>query len=212
MKTSRTQVKRNPQRGSYDSQEIYAILDAARICHLAFVADQQPYAIPTIHTRIGNTLYVHGAPASRMLKTLAGMVPVCLTATLVDGLVFAKSAFHHSMNYRSVVVLGNASTVDALDEKRAALRSFVEDIAPGRYDDCRQANDKEVQSTTVLRIPIEEASAKCRTGGPIDDPADMKLDHWSGVLPLQTAFGPAIPVMDGIPIPDYLRPLLPNSQ
>ncbi len=211
MKTARTQIRRIPKRANYDRDPVYDILDAARICHLGFVVDQQPYVIPTIHTRIGDTLYLHGAPASRMLKVLAQGVPICVTVSHVDGLVLAKSAFHHSMNYRSVIVLGNAALVEDLSEKADALRGFVEDIAPGRYSDCRHPNSKELKSTSVLRVLIEEASAKVRTGGPVDDAEDLQLDHWSGVLPLRPQFGSAIASSDEIAMPDYLRSLVPND-
>ncbi len=212
MKTVRTQVRRIPKRASYDRAQVYAILDAARICHLGFVVDQQPYVIPTIHTRIGDTLYIHGAPASRMLKVLAQGVPICVTVSHVDGLVLAKSAFHHSMNYRSVMVLGKAALVEDLEQKAAALRGFVEDIAPGRYSDCRPPNRKELKSTSVLRVPIEEASAKVRTGGPVDDAEDLGLGYWSGVLPLRPQFDDAIASSDGIAMPDYLQSLAPNNE
>ena len=192
--TERTQVKRLPKRGAYDRETVFKILDEAFVCHVGFVVDGQPYVIPTNFGRAGDTLYLHGSAASRMLRTLSEGIPVCVTVTLVDGLVLARSAFHHSANYRSVVVLGTARLVSDPAEKMEALRLFTEHIMKGRWDDIRQPTEQELKGTTVLAVPLEEVSAKVRTGGPIDDEEDYALPMWAGVLPL--------PVNPGAPIPD----------
>jgi hypothetical protein len=190
MKTRRTTLKRLPARGAHDVLTIHAILDEALICHLGFSVDEQPYVIPTIHARRGDTLYLHGAVANRMLGVLAGGAPCCLTATLLDGLVLARSAFHHSMNYRSVVVLGRAAEVTDPVEKTAAFEAFVEKVMRGRADACRPPNETEIRTTKVLRLPLDEASAKLRTGPPIDDEADHALPWWAGVVPLRLVADP----------------------
>jgi nitroimidazol reductase NimA-like FMN-containing flavoprotein (pyridoxamine 5'-phosphate oxidase superfamily) len=196
--TSRTTLKRLPARGRFDRATVNAILDEALNCHVGFVSDGQPFVIPTIHARVEDRLYVHGSAASRMLKTLEGAVPVCLTATLLDGLVLARSAFHHSMNYRSVVVLGEAEAVRDEKEKWDALEAIVEHVAPGRWAEVREPSAKEMAATLVLRLPIEEASAKVRTGGPIDDEEDYALECWAGVLPMR--------LTPGVPLPDARLP------
>lgn len=206
--TERTQVKRLPKRGRYDSETVYQILDSGFVCHVGFNVDDQPYVIPTNYGRSGDTLYLHGSVASRMLKTLSTGVPVCVTVTHVDGLVLARSAFHHSVNYRSVVVLGTARVVDDSGEKREALRIFTEHVMKGRWDDVRQPTDQELKVTTVLALPLEEVSAKVRTGGPVDDDADYALPVWAGVLPLETVA--RSPEPDALrkndpPLPGYLR-------
>ena len=206
--TERTQVKRLPKRGSYDRETVYKILDEAFVCHVGFVVDGQPYVIPTNFGRAGDTLYLHGSAASRMLRSLSEGIPVCVTVTLVDGLVLARSAFHHSANYRSVVVLGTARLVSDPAEKMEALRLFTEHIMKGRWDDIRQPNDQELKGTTVLAVPLEEVSAKVRTGGPIDDEEDYALPMWAGVLPLPVT--PANPIPDtrlnpGTEIPAYMK-------
>lgn len=188
-KTARTTVQRLPKRGNYDRETIHAILDEALICHVGFVVDGQPYVIPTGFARVGDDLYIHGSSASRMLRTLACGVEVCVTVTLIDGLVLARSAFHHSMNYRSVVILGRAELVSDEDEKLAALEAFTEHIVPGRWADVRWPTDLELKATTVLRLPITEASAKTRTGNPVDDDEDYAMDVWAGVLPLELTTG-----------------------
>lgn len=187
LQTERTTVSRLPKRAAYEREAVHAILDEGLVCHVGFVAGGQPYVIPTAYARVGETLYIHGSAASRMLKTLSDGVPVCVTVTLLDGLVLARSAFHHSMNYRSAVVLGTARLVEDAEEKARALESIVEHIVPGRGADVRQPNPKELLATSVLALPIEEASAKVRTGPPIDDPEDMTLPVWAGVLPLRLA-------------------------
>ena len=190
--TDRTRLRRLPARGAFDRASIDAILDEALICHIAFVADGQPYAIPTGFARVGDTIYVHGSSASRMVRALAGGLDLCLTVTLVDGLVLARSAFHHSMNYRSVVVLGKARLVEDAGEKSDALRHFTEHIAPGRWSALRPVSDQELKATAVLALPIAEASAKVRTGPPIDDEEDYGWPVWAGVVPLSFSRGEPI--------------------
>jgi hypothetical protein len=192
--TARTQVKRLPKRGAYDRETVFRILDEAFVCHVGFVADGQPYVIPTNYGRVGEILYLHGSAASRMLRTLSEGIPVCVTATLIDGLVLARSAFHHSVNYRSVVVLGTARLVEDPAEKMEALRLFTEHILKGRWEEIRQPTQQELKATTVLAVPLQEVSAKVRTGGPVDDDEDYELPIWAGVLPL--------PVLPGAPIAD----------
>jgi nitroimidazol reductase NimA-like FMN-containing flavoprotein (pyridoxamine 5'-phosphate oxidase superfamily) len=191
--TDRTSLHRIPRRGSYDLSTVYAILDEALVCHLGFCDGGQPYVIPTTYGRIGNTLYVHGAAASRTLKVLAGGVPACVTVTLVDGLVLARSAFHHSMNYRSVVLFGTATPVTEPPLVRAALEVIVEHVVPGRADHVRPPNDKELRATSVLALPIVEGSAKVRVGPPIDDEEDLALPCWAGVIPIGLRTEPPIP-------------------
>ena len=193
MPSPRTRVVREPHRGVYDRDTVNLILDEGLICHVGFVVDGQPYVIPTIFGRAGNMLYVHGSVASRMLRNLGQGVPVCVTVTLVDGLVLARSVFNHSMNYRSVVILGTATLVSDPAEKVAALRAVSEHVVPERWDDARQPNEKELKVTSVLRIPIEEFSAKVRVGPPNDDEADLSFPTWAGVLPFETRNGTPIP-------------------
>ncbi len=199
-----TRVRRRPERGRYDRETVYQILDEALICHVGFVADGRPFVIPTIHARLGDAVYFHGSPGSRMLAALAGGADCCLTATLVDGLVLARAAFHHSMNYRSAVVLGVAEQVTDADEKARAFEAVVEHVAPGRWQECRWPAPKEAQATIVLKLPITEYSAKVRTGPPIDDDADVAEPIWAGLLPLQLVPGSPEPSPDlpsGIPVP-----------
>ncbi|MEQ1763155.1 MAG: pyridoxamine 5'-phosphate oxidase family protein [Pyrinomonadaceae bacterium] len=190
--TERTRVKRLPNRGAYDRETVYAILDEAFICHVGYVLDGQPYVIPTGYARIGDDLYIHGSSASRMLRNLTQGVDVCVTVTLVDGLVLARSAFHHSINYRSVVVLGKATLVEGEAEKNKALEAFTEHVIPGRWPEIRWPNALELKATSVLKLPIEEASAKVRTGDPKDDEEDYSMDIWAGVLPLTVVPGDPI--------------------
>jgi uncharacterized protein len=190
--SERTRVKRLPKRGAYDRATIDAILDEALICHLGFVVDGAPVVIPTIHWREGDQLYFHGSAASRMLRTLREGVDACVTVTLLDGLVLARSAFHHSMNYRSVVVFGNARVVEDREEKLRALDRLVEHIIPGRSAIVRGPNESELRQTLVLALPIAEASAKIRTGGPIDDAEDYALPVWAGVVPITLTKGQPI--------------------
>jgi nitroimidazol reductase NimA-like FMN-containing flavoprotein (pyridoxamine 5'-phosphate oxidase superfamily) len=190
--TEKTKVRRLSSRGAYDTETIYAILDEALICHVGFAVDGQPFVIPTIHWRDGDTLYLHGSAASRMLRTLRGGVDACVTVTLLDGLVMARSAFHHSMNYRSVVVFGKAREVAEREEKLRALERLVEHIAPGRSAEVRGPSESELRQTLVLALPLHEASAKIRTGPPVDDVDDYKLPVWAGVVPMRMVRGEAI--------------------
>jgi uncharacterized protein len=183
-------VKREPQRGVYDRETIDAILDEALFCHLGFEVDGQPYVIPTLHARIGDLLYVHGSAASRMLRHATSDVRICVTVTLLDGLVLARSVFNHSINYRSVVVLGTATNVEG-DEQAEALRAFTEHVAPGRWDEARQPTEQELKATWILSLPLTEASAKVRVGPPEDDPEDLDFPVWSGVVPVHLAAEPS---------------------
>lgn len=199
-------MRRLPNRGAYDRETIDGILDEAFICHVGFNIDGQPYVIPTGFARIGDELYIHGSSASRMLRNLAKGVEVCVTVTLIDGLVLARSAFHHSVNYRSVVILGKAELVEDPGEKNKALKAFTEHIIPGRWPEVRWPTDLELKATTVMRLPIEEASAKVRTGGPIDDDADYAMDVWAGILPLNLSAATPIPdtrLAENIGVPAY---------
>jgi nitroimidazol reductase NimA-like FMN-containing flavoprotein (pyridoxamine 5'-phosphate oxidase superfamily) len=205
--TDKTQVKRLPKRGKYDSETVYKILDEAFVCHVGFVADGQPYVIPTNFGRVGDTLYLHGSAASRMLRTLSEGIPVCVTVTLVDGLVLARSAFHHSVNYRSVVILGTAKLVEDPTEKLEALRLFTEHIMKGRWEEIRWPTEQEMKGTTVLALPLEEVSAKVRVGGPVDDEEDYSLPVWAGVLPLTMTPNAPVPdsrLKEGTPVPKYM--------
>lgn len=205
--TQRTRVARLPKRGAYDRETVYKILDEAFVCHVGFVVDGQPYVIPTNFGRGGDTLYLHGSAASRMLRTLSERVPVCVTVTLVDGLVLARSAFHHSVNYRSAVVLGTAKLLTDPAEKMEALRLFTEHIMQGRWNEIRPPNEQELKATSVLALPLEEASAKIRTGSPVDEEEDYSLPVWAGVLPLPVKPGAPIPdarLKAGIPVPDHI--------
>lgn len=192
-KTDRTTLKRLPKRGFYERELVYSILDEAFICHVGFAVEGQPFVIPTGFGRVDDRLYIHGSQISRMLRTLAGGIDICVTVTLLDGLVLARSAFHHSMNYRSVVVFGRASMVDDKEAKLAALRAFSEHVIPGRWDEARQPTDQELKATAVLSLALEEASAKVRTGAPIDDEEDYALPIWAGVLPLRLVAGAPVP-------------------
>jgi uncharacterized protein len=184
--TDRTRVRRTPQRGAYERDTIDAILDETLISHVGFVHDAHPVVIPTLHARLGDRLYLHGSAASRMLRTLLRGIPVCVTATLVDGLVLARSAFHHSVNYRSVVVFGEATAVEPEEERLKALELFTEKLVPGRWGEVRPPTRQELKGTKVLSLPLDEASAKVRSGPPIDDDEDYDLPVWAGVLPLGT--------------------------
>ena len=202
----RTRVVREPHRGAYDRETIYKILDEGFVCHVGFAIDGQPYVIPTMYARVGDAIYFHGSAASRMLRGAGQGTPMCITVTLVDGLVLARSVFNHSMNYRSVVALGKAALVDTPEEKIAALHGFTEKILPGRWNDARQPNEKELKATSILRLPLTEASAKMRTGPPEDDAADYALKVWAGLIPLHLAAGVPIPderCGSDIPVPAY---------
>jgi uncharacterized protein len=204
--STRSRVRRHPERGIYDREAIDAILDEAVICHVGFVVDKQPFVIPTIHARVGGLLYLHGSPASRMLRTLTEGVDVCVTATLLDGVVLARSVYKSSLNYRSAVVLGRARSVDEHDEKRVALEAVVEHVAPGRSRDARPPSTEELHATTVLALRIDEASAKVRIGPPGDFDHDLELPIWAGVIPLRLTAGTPeteARVPDGLPVPPY---------
>lgn len=186
----RTEVRRKPERGEYDASTINAILDEALICHVGFVSENgYPVVIPTIHARSAATVYLHGSPASRMLRAIKGGSDVCVTVTLVDGLVLARSVFNHSMNYRSVVIFGRPREVTDPDEKLRAMEAITEHVARGRWDDARHPNEREFQGTTVVALPIDEASAKLRVGPPGDEPEDYELAIWAGVIPVRQVFG-----------------------
>jgi len=200
---AKTRVRRLPERGRYDRHTINAILDEALICHVGFVVDGHPVVIPTIHTRIDDALYFHGSPAAGMLRNLKEGADACVTVTLLDGLVLARSAFHHSMNYRSAVVFGKAEEVTDRQEKLRVLAALVEHVCRGRSADARGPNEVELKQTIVLRLPIAEASAKVRAGGPSDDEADYALPIWAGVLPLTLV--PGAPVSDNDrSVPEYV--------
>jgi len=186
----RIRIKREPQRGVYDRETIEAILDEALLCHVGFEVEGQPYVIPTLHARVGDKLYVHGSAASRLLRHAESGAPVCVTVTLFDGLVLAKSVFNHSVNYRSAVVFGTATLVDGV-EKVEALRALTEQLAPGRWEEARQPTDQELKATWILALPLDEASAKVRTGGPEDEPEDVDLPVWAGVVPVHLAAEPS---------------------
>jgi uncharacterized protein len=208
MPTTRTRVVREPHRGVYDRETAYRILDEGFVCHVGFVAEEQPYVIPTSYGRQGDNLYLHGSVASRLLRHMKEGSPICVTVTLLDGLVLARSVFNHSMNYRSVVVLGKATLVEDPQEKLEALRVLAEHIIPGRWADARQPNEREMKQTAVLRLPIEEFSAKIRTGPPIDDEEDYSFPTWAGVVPLRLTAGE--PIDDAHPlagqkVPEYAR-------
>jgi len=187
--TDRTEVRRLPKRAVYDRAQIDAILDAGMVCHVGFVADSQPYVLPTGYVRSGDQVYFHGSAASRMLRTLASGLDVCVTVTLLDGLVLARSAFHHSVNYRSVVILGKARLVTDATERVEALRAFTNHVVPGRWEEVRPPNEQELKATTVLALKLDEVSAKVRQGPPVDDEEDYALPVWAGWVPLETRVG-----------------------
>ena len=211
--TARTGIRR-AERASYDRDLVYAILDEALVSHVAFVVDGIPFVVPMLHGRIDDTLYLHGLPATRLVRHLRGGADVCVEATLLDGLVMARSSFHHSMNYRSVVVVGRAHLVRDPAEKLAGLRAIVEHVAPGRWDDARRPSRPELRQTHVIGIPVREASAKVRTGPPVDDPMDLDLPVWAGVIPVETRLGrPSVAGVDGAPadLPGYLADLVERA-
>jgi uncharacterized protein len=206
LQTERTKLKRLPKRGHFDRETVYGILDEGFICHIGFAPEGQPFVIPTGYARVDDKLYVHGSQASRMLRTLSGGVDACVTVTIVDGLVLARSAFHHSMNYRSVVIFGRATVVEEREEKMAALLALSEHFIRGRWADVREPTEQEMKMTTVLSLQIVEASAKIRTGPPLDDEEDYALPVWAGVIPLRLEAGEPIAderLIEGIDAPDY---------
>jgi uncharacterized protein len=205
--TARTKLKRLPKRGHFDRETIYQILDEGFVCHVGFTVDNQTFVIPTGYARSGDKLLIHGSSASRMMRALTGGIEVCVTVTLVDGLVLARSAFHHSVNYRSVMIFGTAEFISDENEKCEALRSLTNHIVPHRWEDVRPPTANELKATTVLQLPLEEASAKVRTGNPVDDEEDYDLNVWAGVIPLKIAA--SAPESDarlknGITPPDYV--------
>ena len=204
--TERTRVVRESHRGAYDRETIDKILDEGYVCHVGFAFDGQPFVIPTLYARVGDAIYFHGSAASRMLRNVSAGISVCITVTLIDGFVLARSVFNHSMNYRSVVALGKATLVDVPEEKLEALRAFTEKIISGRWNDARQPNEKELKATSILRLPLTEVSAKVRSGPVEDDAADYALPVWAGIIPLSLA--PGAPIRDercdpSIPTPAY---------
>jgi hypothetical protein len=204
--TDRTRVVREANRAVYDRETIYGILDEGFICHVGFVLEDQPYVIPTMYARMSDFIYFHGSAASRMLREASNGLPVCITVTLADGLVLARSVFNHSMNYRSVVALGNASLIADPDEKLQALRAFTERLLAGRWEDARQPNEKELKATSILKLPLNEISAKVRTGPVEDDAPDYDLPVWAGIIPFRLV--PDAPIRDercdaDIPTPSY---------
>ena len=206
--THRTELRRIPRRGSRDWYAIHRILDAGFLAHVGFCVKAQPFVIPMMYGRVEEALYLHGSAASRLLGALAIGLPACLTVTLVDGLVLARSAFDHSMNYRSVVAFGIARTIEDPAEKTSALRVISEHLIPGRWADVRGPSEKELKATTVLMLPIEEASVKVRSGPPQDDATDYGLPVWAGVLPVEIQAMPPIPddrLMEGVTLPEYVR-------
>jgi uncharacterized protein len=206
--TPRTRVVREPQRAVYDRSVVNRILDEGFICHVGFSVDGQPFVIPTSYGRHEDVLYIHGSAASRMLRNVSGGIPMCVTVTLIDGLVLARSIFNHSMNYRSVVVLGTGTAIEDREEKLTALRLLSEHIVPGRWSEARQPNEKELKATTILRVPIQEFSAKVREGPVIDDEEDYAFPVWAGVLPLNLVTGDAIDdsrLAQGIEVPEYVK-------
>jgi uncharacterized protein len=210
--SERTRVRRQPTRGAYDADAVRTVLDAALVAHVAFVDAGQPYCIPMLQARAAEAVYIHGSSVSRAIRVLAEGVPACLTATLLDGLVLARSAFEQSANYRSVVVLGRFESVDDVDERLAAFEAFTNKIIPGRWNEVRRPSSKELRATAILRMPIEEASVKARTGPPSDDgSADAELPTWAGVIPVVTRYGrpePSPGLKDGIPLAASARRLL----
>ncbi|MBW4442373.1 MAG: pyridoxamine 5'-phosphate oxidase family protein [Plectolyngbya sp. WJT66-NPBG17] len=206
--TQRTQIKRLPQRREYDRQMIYDILDEGLVCQVGFVVNGQPFVIPTAYGRVDDRLYIHGSPASRMLRTLKAGVDVCVSVTLLDGLVLARSAFHRSMNYRSVVVFGRATLVEAVEEKLEALKAFTEHVRRDRWAEVRPPNRQELAGTLVLALPLTEASAKMRSGAPVDDEADYELPVWAGELPLRLMTSEPIAdprLATNIALPDHVQ-------
>ncbi|HEX4151009.1 MAG TPA: pyridoxamine 5'-phosphate oxidase family protein [Steroidobacteraceae bacterium] len=202
--TERTKVRRLRKRAVYDKRQVHAILDEAFICHVGFVREDQPFVIPTLFARHGETIYIHGSAVSRMLKTLGTGVEVCVTVTLIDGYVLARSAFHHSMNYRSVVILGRARPVSAKREKMRALKIITDHVVPNRWDEVRGPNELEMRQTAVLALPLKEVSAKIRSGPPVDDEQDYALPVWAGVVPLRAQLGD--PLADARVLPQAVAP------
>jgi uncharacterized protein len=204
--TDRSKVRRLPKQGSYERDLIYTILDQGLVCHVGFAIQGQPYVIPTAYARIADHIYIHGSPISRMMRSLSSGIEVCITVTLLDGLVLARSAFHHSMNYRSAIIFGTATVVSELQQKMTALQAFSEHIVPGRWSDVRHPNSSELEATVVLALPLVEASAKVRAGAPTDEREDYSLPIWAGEIPLRLVANSPIndsALSAGIDPPDY---------
>ena len=204
--TPRTTALRHRERIAYDADAVHAILDEAYFCHLGFVVDGEPRVLPTLHVRVDDTLFLHGSTGSRPLLAAREGLPVCVAVTLLDGLVLGRSQFHHSANYRSVVLLGRARAVDDPDEKRVACREIVEHVVPGRWEDVRPPSDNELKATMIVAMPIDQASAKIRSGPPLDDEADHELPAWAGVIPLGMSAGTPAPdpaLAAGVAVPAY---------
>lgn len=197
--TGRTTVRRLPKRGVYDKNEVYGILDEGFLCHVGLTIEGQPYVIPTGYARIGDEIFLHGSAASRMLRSVGEGIDVCVTVTLVDGFVLSRSAFHHSINYRSVVMLGRARVVEDAAEKMAAMHAFTNHILPGRWEEVRPPSEQELKSTMVLALPLEEVSAKVRKGPPVEDEGDLERPAWAGVVPLRGQLGQPVPMDDLVP-------------
>lgn len=213
--SARTRVRRAPRRGAYERDVVDAILDEALVCHLGFAVDDQPYVIPTLHARVGDVVYVHGSAASRALRRLGSGAPGCLTATLLDGVVLARSVFHHSLNYRSVVVLGAMRVVEGRAERLRALEAFTERLVPGRWEEVRPPSPKELKGTSILAMALDEASAKLRSGPPVDDEDDVGLPVWAGVVPLATTALAPVPdehVPAGTPAPEHVAAWRPSRE
>ncbi len=208
LKTALNKVKRLPERGKYDSDTIYPILDAGLVCHVGFVQDDQPFVIPTLHARVGDQILLHGSQASRMLRHLKAGGSACLTVTLLDGIVFARTVFNHSINYRSAIVFGRGQAIEGAEAQYEALKVFMERVLPGRWDDTRLPNENEMKQTTIVALTIESASAKIRTGPPKDDEEDLSWPTWAGVLPIQQIYGAPIAdprQQEEVDVPEYIR-------
>ncbi|MDJ0797436.1 MAG: pyridoxamine 5'-phosphate oxidase family protein [Calothrix sp. MO_167.B12] len=206
--TSRTTIKRIPERGTYDRQFVYQVLDEGLVCHIGFAVEGQAYVIPTTYGRVGDKLYIHGSPGSRLIRSLQGDINICVTVTLLDGLVLARSAFHHSMNYRSVVIIGRAYVVEGTEGKQEALQAISEHIVPGRWQHTRKPNSSELNQTLALCLPLAEVSAKTRTGAPVDDEADYDFPVWAGEIPLRLVADPPIDdprLLPGMKVPDCAK-------
>ncbi len=206
-KTERTKIARKPDRGRYDRETVHAIIDEALYCHVGIVVNERPVVIPTAHWRQGDRFYMHGSRVSRLIEVMAAGADICVTVTLLDGLVLARSGFHHSMNYRSVVIFGQAAPIEGREAKLAAMRAFMERIAPGRWDELRPPTEKEIAATGIVALMLDEASAKVRAGPPADDEADYAHPVWAGVVPVAESLGEPVPdpsLAPGIALPAYL--------
>ena len=212
--SDRSRVKRQPRRGAYDRKTIHAILDEALVCHVGIVENSQPFVMPMTYARDGDRILIHGSKASRAMKAIASGADVCVTVTRTDGLVLARSAFHHSMNYRSVVILGKGRAIEDTDEKREGFRRYFERLIPGRWDHVREPDEAEMKQTLLVEIPLDEASAKARTGPPVDEDDDYALGVWAGVIPIRETAGAPVPddrLRDGIEMPEHVKEFGPKA-